>query len=129
MLEVANTAAAQQQVAALKARAPMAIQDAQVGWRAGAQPLRHEAMGAVWLGGSCPRLHAVLHLHSHQPAPVLPPRPRPPQAYFMLRQQQALVLSALMVWGDTFRMDVLGKEGEPPRRPCRGGTAPAQLSC
>ena len=33
------------------------------------------------------------------------------QAYFLMRQRQVLLLSALLAWGDSYRMDVLGRDG------------------
>ncbi|KAL4447871.1 hypothetical protein ABPG75_005090 [Micractinium tetrahymenae] len=34
------------------------------------------------------------------------------QAYFLMRQRQVSLLSALLVWGDSYRCDVLGREGK-----------------
>ena len=33
-------------------------------------------------------------------------------AYQLMRQRQMTLLTALLVWGDSYRMDVLGREGE-----------------
>ena len=34
------------------------------------------------------------------------------EPYHLMRQRQVALLTALLVWGDSYRMDVLGREGE-----------------
>jgi hypothetical protein len=53
-------------------------------------------------------------------------------AYQLMRQRQVTLLTALLVWGDSYRMDVLGREGERAHRAsaCLGRQhRPPQLPC